>query len=126
MLEYGGIPLSKSFHEIKGGFYNSQRIYEVIPTELYKNLQSDITIMKSLVFKLASGLEVFEKAKLVHFDLKPENILVKVNQESSAIEELKIIDFGSSFVFGAQGNLPSCTPVFFFFIQDIRMFIINN
>lgn len=56
-------------------------------------------------------MSLFTKESLVHFDIKPENILVKLNKENNEITDLKIIDFGSSFVFGSFGNLPNCTPV---------------
>ena len=48
----------------------------------------------------------------MHFDIKPENILIQLNNDENAITNLKIIDFGSSFIFGTPGNLPSCTPVY--------------
>ena len=82
-----------------------------MPTELYVTLTKDLNLLKSLIYKLASALALFEKEKLVHFDLKPENILLMLNNTYDKIENLKIIDFGSSFIFGTVGTLPSCTPV---------------
>jgi serine/threonine protein kinase len=52
-------------------------------------------------------------AKVVHGDIKPDNILIKYNKETDEIEDIKVIDFGSSFSIGAHAvkqHLSAGTP----------------
>ena len=47
-----------------------------------------------------------EELGILHRDLKPENILLEQNKE---FDQIKIIDFGSSFKFG-KINVSGATP----------------
>jgi serine/threonine protein kinase len=49
---------------------------------------------------------------VVHADLKPENILVKLNEDQTDIDSLKIIDFGTSFSLleKKDSNISMATP----------------
>lgn len=45
---------------------------------------------------------------IVHADIKPDNILV--DYDGHSIKSLKVIDFGSSFVFSKVKSVPATTP----------------
>ena len=45
---------------------------------------------------------------IVHADIKPDNILVDF--DGKTIKSLKVIDFGSSFVFSKVRSVPATTP----------------
>lgn len=44
----------------------------------------------------------------MHADIKPDNILV--DYDGHSIKSLKVIDFGSSFVFSKVKSVPATTP----------------
>lgn len=46
---------------------------------------------------MSEVLSLLSHKRVVHADLKPENILIKLTADNSDIEQLKLIDFGSSF-----------------------------
>ncbi len=52
--------------------------------------------------------DVLQALDIVHADIKPDNILVDF--DGSWIKSLKIIDFGSSFVFSKVKSVPATTP----------------
>ena len=53
--------------------------------------------MREFVRRIAEVLDHFVDRGIVHADLKPDNILIKI--ENSALAQLKLIDFGSSFFY---------------------------
>ena len=44
----------------------------------------------------------------MHADLKPDNILVSF--DGTKITDLKLIDFGSAFIFSEARSIPATTP----------------
>ena len=44
-------------------------------------------------------LKYFSDKQVVHADLKSENILISFDYEKQKLQEVKVIDFGSSFQF---------------------------
>ena len=68
--------------------------------------------------EVARALELLSENNIVHSDLKTENILVKLkpeeeieeNSKESHIEETKLIDYGSSFVFNNLRQFSMATP----------------
>lgn len=54
------------------------------------------------MFDLLSELDI------VHADIKPDNILVDF--DGMKIKSLKIIDFGSAFIFSKVRSVPATTP----------------
>ena len=78
---------------------------------MYLRLKSqNLRPLKRFVFDLAGTLMLFSDYLVIHSDLKPDNILVKVNENSREIEELKLIDFGSSFSYNETGTIAMATP----------------
>jgi len=59
---------------------------------------------------MAQTLHVLSELEIVHSDIKPDNILVMLNEESTDIEQLKLIDFGSSFTTDKFTNISGTTP----------------
>jgi serine/threonine protein kinase len=66
----------------------------------------------AIIRQIASGLEYAHSRKVVHADLKPQNIMITDSGE------VRILDFGSSSVFGKQAtqsrerNVRSATPAY--------------
>jgi serine/threonine protein kinase len=58
--------------------------------------------------KLLSVFALLSKLDIVHADIKPDNILVDF--DGKRIKSLKIIDFGSSFVYSSARSVPATTP----------------
>jgi serine/threonine protein kinase len=48
---------------------------------------------------MALALQTLRSHGYVHSDIKPDNILVQLDPTHTKIEEVKLIDFGSSFKF---------------------------
>lgn len=67
-------------------------------------------LFKKLATQLLVGLHVLQERGIVHCDMKPENILVKYNPQDQNTEDVKIIDFGASFMFDGQPFLTVTTP----------------
>jgi len=59
---------------------------------------------------MAETLDVMSKRKVVHADLKPDNILVDF--DGKRIQAIKLIDFGSSFLFSNEvdSKITASTP----------------
>jgi serine/threonine protein kinase len=70
----------------------------------------DCKILRQLVRKMAQALDSIQNSNFVHSDIKPDNILVKLDKDHSKIEELKVIDFGSSFKFDDRMEVTATTP----------------
>jgi len=67
--------------------------------QFYKSLSKDKRILATLIKKISETFEVLTQFSIVHSDIKPDNILVKMNEDQSDIESIKLIDFGSAFQF---------------------------
>jgi dual specificity tyrosine-phosphorylation-regulated kinase 2/3/4 len=62
---------------------------------------------------VAKALHLINSHNIVHSDLKTENILLKLNHNSDErgyIRSLKLIDFGSSFLFTNLKHFSMATP----------------
>lgn len=106
--EVGGSSLSKLLFEMKGEFYNGERVYNIIQLPLFKTFLRHQDTIKQLLRTLLSAVVMFNQHNIVHADLKLDNILVK--RMGMFPTEFKIIDFGSTFNFKAPGGVPSATP----------------
>jgi dual specificity tyrosine-phosphorylation-regulated kinase 2/3/4 len=73
--------------------------------------------LKYLTIEICKALMLLGSHNIVHSDLKTENILLnlrrredKPTSEGSCIKSLKIIDFGSSFLFTNLKQFSMATP----------------
>jgi aurora kinase len=66
--------------------------------------------MKDFIKLMAETLEVMSRRFVVHADLKPDNILVDF--DGKRITAIKMIDFGSAFLFSNQegSKITASTP----------------
>ena len=106
--ELGGNSLSKELFEIRGEFYNNERIYKIEHLKLFEMIRSNIEVLKQLLRFLLEVLEVLSEKTVVHADLKCENILITYDEEG--IKTLKVIDFGSAFVLDEGMKFSITTP----------------
>jgi serine/threonine protein phosphatase PrpC len=60
----------------------------------------DIEAVRNIVEQIAKGLRAFHRMDMLHQDLKPENIMISLSGE------VKIIDFGATFVAGVAERFP--------------------
>lgn len=96
-----GRPVINAISEMVGSFQGGERIYEIVQhSECIRILENDnCKWFKYFIKQMLSTLEVFHQRGVVHADLKSENILVSFNFEKQEVEEIKVIDFGASFMF---------------------------
>ena len=96
-----GLPALAAISEMFGGFFNGERIYEIVQhndcTRILEN--NDCKWFKYFVKQMLKTLEKFHEKGVVHADLKSENILISFNFEKQELEQIKVIDFGTSFMF---------------------------
>jgi dual specificity tyrosine-phosphorylation-regulated kinase 2/3/4 len=73
-----------------------QNLYDFLKTNGFRGMK--LNIVKRIAIQILISLSYLRKEKVIHCDLKPENILLKHANKSG----IKIIDFGSSSLEGAQ------------------------
>lgn len=77
-------------------------------------MSRDVNELKFLITEIAKALYLINSHNIVHSDLKTENILVKLakkEQDSDTlIKSVKLIDFGSSFLFTNLKQFSMATP----------------
>ncbi|KAL4503310.1 hypothetical protein ABPG72_000916 [Tetrahymena utriculariae] len=111
--ELCGESLGSSLYELKGeGYRGEERVYRVHYKKLYQSIKKDLRQFKKLIFELAHALWLLSDQRIVHSDLKTENILVKTKDNGGfiEIEQVKLIDYGSSFTFGNLKHFSMATP----------------
>lgn len=102
--------MGKHLAEVKGEFYKGERIYNVSHQKFYKALSRDPKILATLIRKISEVFEVLSRFGIVHSDIKPDNILVKLNENDTDVESIKLIDFGSAFQFHNVTQITATTP----------------
>ena len=106
--ELGGITLTKNLFEVKGEFYKGERVYHCTYQDLYFALKQNRSVLIDFMTKMLQVFELLSALDIVHADLKPDNILVDFDGEK--IKDLKIIDFGSAFIYSEATTLNMSTP----------------
>lgn len=95
--ELGGMTLTKNLFEVKGQFFKGERVYHCDHQDFYFALKSNRKVLVDFMAKMLQVFELLAALDIVHADLKPDNILVDFDGEE--IKGLKIIDFGSAFIY---------------------------
>mmetsp|Transcript_26729 Transcript_26729/g.23593 ORF Transcript_26729/g.23593 Transcript_26729/m.23593 type:complete len:217 (+) Transcript_26729:886-1536(+) len=71
-------------------------------------MKSNREVLIDFMTKMLQVFELLSALDIVHADLKPDNILVDFDGEK--IKDLKIIDFGSSFIYSEATTISMSTP----------------
>ena len=110
--EKGGNSLSSLSFKIKGEFEKGERIYNIQKGIFIKYLFSNIIQFKSFIRTILSGIDYINTQGIIHSDIKPENILIEYTYINNIfdINQIKIIDYGSSFNYANASNITSNTP----------------
>eukprot|EP00345_Euplotes_harpa_P011296 CAMPEP_0168348940 /NCGR_PEP_ID=MMETSP0213-20121227/20080_1 /TAXON_ID=151035 /ORGANISM="Euplotes harpa, Strain FSP1.4" /LENGTH=289 /DNA_ID=CAMNT_0008358707 /DNA_START=40 /DNA_END=905 /DNA_ORIENTATION=+ len=108
VYEVGGDSLSKALFNIKGEFHKGERIYFINHQDLYRSIKKNKNMLRQLLVKLFNAFDLLHENGIVHADIKSDNILVTYN--SSEIIDVKIIDFGSAFMFETAKCISMSTP----------------
>ena len=100
-FEKGGRSLSNLCFKIKGEFEKGERIYLIQKGQFLISLFSNINQFKFLLKQLIIGINYINNKGIIHSDIKPENILIEYTYNSDLfyIDSVKIIDYGSSFLY---------------------------
>lgn len=72
-------------------------------------MRKNTTFLKHFIKSIAEALDLLSLNKIVHSDIKTENILLK-KCENDKKYQLKLIDYGSSFVFESLKQYKLATP----------------
>ena len=108
VYEVGKQALGSLMFDVKGEFFRGERIYNVFHKDFFIALAQDLTILKDFLRLMAEVLDSLQERKVVHADLKPDNILIEIT--GRRISSLKLIDFGSSFLFEEATSITATTP----------------
>jgi len=77
-------------------------------------MRENLNELKNLIVEVSKALYLINSHNIVHSDLKTENILIKVSKKEEGsgpfIKSLKLIDFGSSFLFTNLKQFSMATP----------------
>ena len=112
-FEKGGNCLSNLCFKIKGEFEKNERIYLIQKGQFLENLFTNIDQFKYLLKQLVKGINYINSKGIIHSDIKPENILIDYTKKLDCfkINSVKIIDYGSSFLFNEiSSSTTSNTP----------------
>ena len=112
-FEKGGNSLSNLCFKIKGEFEKGERIYLIQKGQFLVSLFSNISQFKYLFKELVKGINYINNKGIIHSDIKPENILIEYTKSLNSfyITSIKIIDYGSAFLFNEiSSSTTSNTP----------------
>ena len=108
VYELGGMTLTKNLFEVKGEFYKGERVYHANYQQLYYAMKKNRDVLIDFMTRMLQVFELLSALDIVHADLKPDNILVDFDGEK--IKDLKLIDFGSAFIYSEATSVSMSTP----------------
>jgi serine/threonine protein kinase len=74
VMPLGGTSASKMVYNLKGEFFNSERIYSITNGPLYTRLNTEPIFCQDFIRRLVLGLSSLSTRNIVHCDFKLENI----------------------------------------------------
>lgn len=83
-------------------------------------------ILKQVVIQVASALHALSTKNIVHADLKPDNICIKFDNEKTNVNNVMLVDFGSSFIFDKNhvdintDSIEYCAPEVLTYLQRVK------
>lgn len=125
VFEYGFYEKNDKFSKFDKledkGIYSVNELASNELLDYYKNLSvvSDYKLIRTILYNILIGVKYIHSKKVIHNDLKPENILIVEDIDSG---DVKISDFGGSFVESKLNNLCYGTPKY----MAPEKFIINK
>jgi len=107
------------------GFYSINELasYELLDYYFDLNILKDEKLIKLIFYNILNVIKYLHSKKIIHNDLKPENILIFDDIDSG---EIKISDFGGSFIEGKFSNFCYGTPKYMAPEKFILNKLINN
>jgi len=72
--------MNEELFNVKGEFYQGERIYRVHHSIFYHSLRNNHKLLTDFLRRMATVFNLFEKAGVVHADLKPDNIIVDFDE----------------------------------------------
>lgn len=82
----------------------------MVVNTFYKRFRKDQSQLRKIIIEVSQALLLLAENSIVHSDLKTENILVKLDPQTEEVQEVKLIDYGSSFTFGNLRQFSMATP----------------
>ena len=83
---------------------------KITNNHMFIEMRQNFKLFRKLLTQMLVGLNTLVNKGIVHCDLKPENILIRYNPDEGDAVDLKIIDFGASFMFSGLPFLTVTTP----------------
>lgn len=108
VYELGGDSLSKMLFEVKGEFHNGERIYFINHQDFYFDVKKSKNLMRQFIQKLVHAFDLLQQQGVVHADVKSDNVLVSYSNDT--ITNVKLIDFGSAFMYETTNWIAMSTP----------------
>lgn len=91
-------------------------------TQLKGKKQFPEKICIYLMHQILSAIEYIHSKSIIHRDIKPENILML----NSASYELKLADFGNSYILSKSGHTSGCFGSAYYLAPEVLKGIYNN
>ncbi len=89
------LKVCKLRHERSHLYYGAEYIQgQALSQWIVDHPQPDLDVVRDIAEQIVKGLRAFHRKEMVHQDLKPENVMI------TSDGQVKIIDFGSTFVAG--------------------------
>lgn len=116
VMEFGGAVLSKALFDIKGefvargSFQPRERVYRVHHLPFYEAMKRDPRVLQRVLRQVLQAIRALADLSIVHSDLKPDNLLIEVVEGQELACQVRLCDFGSSFLFHRPEQLALATP----------------
>ena len=76
-----GKTMGEHLFDVKGEFYEGQRIYMVSHSDFYHALRTKLALLREFLERVCVALRMFQRLGIVHADMKPENIIIEYDAD---------------------------------------------